>query len=127
MERVFTGSPWEAKSGYCRATIGREVICISATAATDAAGAVLCRGDLGGQTRVILQKMAAVLEEAGSDMGHVLQTRLYITDIARAAEAGAAHAEAFGGTPPAMSLVHVLPFVDPDMLIEVELMAERRG
>jgi hypothetical protein len=36
-----------------------------------------------------------------------------------------AHAEVFSDAPPATSLVHVLPFVDEDMLIEVELIAER--
>lgn len=112
--------------GYARAVAGETIICISATAATDAEGNVLCKGDLAGQTRVILNKMAGVLEQAGSDMAHVLQTRLYITDITRAAQAGAAHAEAFEQAPPAMSLVHVLPFVDPDMLVEIELIAQRR-
>lgn len=126
MERIFSGSPWEQRSGYARAVAGRDIVCISATAATDEAGKVICKGDLAGQTRVILQRMSGFLEEAGSDIAHVLQTRLYITDITRAAEAGAAHAEAFAQAPPAMSLVHVLPFVDPEMLVEIELIAERR-
>ncbi|WP_417678556.1 Rid family hydrolase [Pseudodonghicola sp.] len=126
MKRIFSGSPWEQRSGYARAVAGESIICVSATAATDETGSVVFKGDLAGQTRAILQKMAGILEAAGSDMAHVLQTRLYITDIGRAAEAGAAHAEAFASAPPAMSLVHVLPFVDPEMLVEIELIAERR-
>lgn len=126
MNRFFSSSPWEKRSGYARAVAGKDIICISATAATDDAGEVLCKGDLEGQTRVILEKMSRILDQAGSDMEHVLHTRLYITDIRSAAEAGRAHAEAFSTASPAMSLVHVLPFVDPDMLVEIELMAERR-
>jgi enamine deaminase RidA (YjgF/YER057c/UK114 family) len=125
MERIFSGSPWEKISGYARVAAGQSILCISATAATDDQGKVVCKGDIAGQTRVILKKMAGFLDQAGSDMTHVLQTRLYITDISRAAEACRAHAEVFSEAPPAMSLVHVLPFVDEDMLIEVELIAER--
>ncbi|MXN17907.1 RidA family protein [Pseudooceanicola sp. GBMRC 2024] len=124
-KRISSGSPWETTSGYVRAVAGRDLICVSATAATDADGQVMCRGDMEGQTAVILEKMAAVLAQAGAGLGDVLQTRLYLTDITRAAEAGRAHARAFADTPPALSLIHVLPFVDPGMLIEIELIAER--
>ncbi|WP_239031926.1 Rid family hydrolase [Paroceanicella profunda] len=99
---------------------------MSATAATDGRGKRVSRGDPEGQTGTIPKKMAGIPEQAGSDMAHVLHTRLSTSDISRAAEACRAHAEAFCAAPPAMSLVHVLPVVDADMRIAVEVMAERR-
>ncbi|RWR31882.1 RidA family protein [Sinirhodobacter populi] len=123
MERLSSGSTWEERSGYSRAVVSNGFVFVSATAATGQDGEVLCKGDLHGQTRAIFLKLEEVLTRAGSGLDRVVQTRLYITDIARWAEAGRAHAEVFGDARPAMSLVHVLPFLDPDMLIEGELVA----
>ena len=48
---------------------------------------------------------------------------MYVTDIARWAEYGRAHAEAFGECPPATTMVEVERLIAPDMLIEVEVEA----
>lgn len=51
-----------------------------------------------------------------------MQSKLYVTDIAKWEDAGRAHGEVFGERP-ALSLLHVLPFLDPAMLVEIELVA----
>jgi len=51
-----------------------------------------------------------------------VQSKLYVTDIAKWEDAGRAHGEVFGERP-ALSLLHVLPFLDPAMLVEIELVA----
>ncbi len=38
---------------------------------------------------------------------------------------GRAHGEVFGAIRPALALVHVLPFLDPKMLVEIELVAQK--
>jgi len=53
----------------------------------------------------------------------VVQSRLYVTNIKEWQEAGRAHGEVFGEIRPALTLLHVLPFLDPNMLIEIELTA----
>lgn len=123
MQRISTGSPWEAKMGYSRAVVAGGLVFISATAATDATGAVVGKGDVYAQTRTILDKLATVLAEAGSAVDRVVQTRVYITDVSRWEEVGRAHGETFAGHGPALSLVHVKPFVDSDMLVEIEMVA----
>ena len=123
MQRISTGSPWEAKMGYSRAVVADGLVFISATAATDATGAVVGKGDVYAQTRTILDKLAPVLAEAGSAIDRVVQTRVYITDVSRWEEVGRAHGETFAGHGPALSLVHVKPFVDSDMLVEIEMVA----
>jgi enamine deaminase RidA (YjgF/YER057c/UK114 family) len=127
MQRISSGSPWEQTLGYSRAVIANGLIFISATAATDAEGKVVGQGDVYRQTQVILEKLGAVLAQAGAGYQHVVQTRLYLTDIARWEEAGRAHGEVFGAIRPAMSLVHVNPFLDAQMLVEIELVAVKPG
>jgi enamine deaminase RidA (YjgF/YER057c/UK114 family) len=123
VKRISTGSPWEAKMGYSRAVIANGMVYISATAATDAAGAVVGKGDFERQTAVILEKLGAVLADAGSAFDRVVQSRVYLTDISAWEAVGRAHGAVFGAHGPALSLVHVKPFLDPDMLVEIELVA----
>lgn len=123
MQRISTGSPWESRMGYSRAVVAGGLVFISATAATDSTGAVIGKGDVYLQTRTILDKLAMVLADTGSALDRVVQTRIYITDVSRWEEVGSAHGEAFAGHGPALSLVHVKPFVDPDMLLEIEMVA----
>ncbi len=126
MQRLSSGSVWEEKSGYSRAVVANGFVFVSATAATDAKGAIIGKGDVYAQTKAIFEKLGPILDKAGASLGTVVQTRLYVVDIAEWEAVGRAHAEAFAAARPAMSLVHVKPFLDPDMLVEVELVAAVR-
>lgn len=118
-----SGSDWENKLGYSRAVQVGETLYISATSAAGADGSVT--GDLYEQTRFALEKLGAVLADAGFGYADVVQSKLYVTDIAKWEDAGRAHGEVFGEIRPALSLLHVLPFLDPTMLVEIELVATR--
>ena len=124
MRTLFSsGSAWEHKMGYSRAVQVGDSLYISATSAAAADGSVT--GDLYEQTRFALEKLGAVLAEAGFGYEHVVQSKLYITNIADWEQAGRAHGEVFGDIRPALTLLHVLPFLDPAMLVEVELVATK--
>jgi enamine deaminase RidA (YjgF/YER057c/UK114 family) len=118
-----SGSAWEHKMGYSRAVQVGDTLYISATSAAAADGSVT--GDLYEQTRFALEKLGSVLAEAGFAYGDVVQSKLYITDIANWEAAGRAHGEVFAEIRPALTLLHVLPFLDPAMLVEVELVARK--
>jgi len=118
-----SGSAWENKMGYSRAVQVGETLYISATSAAAADGSVT--GDLYEQTLFALEKLGPVLAEAGFHYEDVVQSKLYVTNIADWEQAGKAHGEIFGDIRPALSLLHVLPFLDPAMLVEVELVAVR--
>lgn len=120
-----SGSDWEHKMGYSRAVQVGDSLYISATSAAAADGSVT--GDLYEQTRFALEKLGPVLAEAGFHYEDVVQSKLYVTNIADWEQAGRAHGEVFGEIRPALSLLHVLPFLDPAMLVEVELVAHRQG
>jgi enamine deaminase RidA (YjgF/YER057c/UK114 family) len=118
-----TGSVWEQALGYSRAVQVDNTLYISATAASSDEGIV--GEDFYTQTQYILQKLGKVLADAGFGYGDVVQSKLYLTDISQWEEAGRAHGEVFGDIRPTLSLVHVLPFLDPMMLVEIELVARK--
>ena len=118
-----SGSSWEHTLGYSRAVEVGDTLYISATSAAAADGSVT--GDLYEQTRFALEKLGSVLAEAGFGYEHVVQSKLYVTDITQWQEAGRAHGEVFAEIRPALTLLHVLPFLDPTMLVEVELVARK--
>jgi enamine deaminase RidA (YjgF/YER057c/UK114 family) len=122
-----SGSVWEQTLGYSRAVQVENTLYISATAASglvDGKPAIV-GDDFYSQTKYILEKLGAVLEEAGFSYEDVVQSKLYLTDISKWEDAGRAHGEVFGEIRPALSLVHVLPFLDPQMLVEIELVAQK--
>ncbi|MBT2513221.1 RidA family protein [Arthrobacter sp. ISL-30] len=118
-----TGSTWEQTLGYSRAVQVGNTLYISATAASGPDGIV--GNDFYAQTKYILEKLGAVLADAGFSYEDVVQTKLYLTDISKWEDAGRAHGEIFGEIRPTLSLVHVLPFLDPQMLVEIELVAQK--
>lgn len=127
MRKLYsTGSSYEKTLGYSRAVRIDDTLYISATAAGGPDGKIV-GNDLYAQTRYILQKIESVLADAGFALTDVVQSRLYLTDLGQWQEAGRAHGEIFGDIRPTLSLLHVLPFVDPDILIEIEITAHRSG
>ncbi|WP_028272571.1 MULTISPECIES: RidA family protein [Arthrobacter] len=124
MRKTFgSGSSWEQTLGYSRAVQVDNTLYISATAASGDNGIV--GEDFYTQTKFILEKLGAVLAEAGFAYEDVVQSKLYLTDISKWEDAGRAHGEVFGEIRPTLSLVHVLPFLDPEMLVEIELVAQK--
>jgi len=124
MRKTFgSGSSWEQTLGYSRAVQVDNTLYISATAASGDNGIV--GEDFYTQTKYILEKLGAVLADAGFEYDDVVQSKLYLTDISKWEDAGRAHGEVFGEIRPTLSLVHVLPFLDPNMLVEIELVAQK--
>ncbi|GAB3917158.1 RidA family protein [Larkinella terrae] len=119
---ISSGSPWEPIVGYSRAVRIGNLIEIAGTTAMDG-DKVVGRDNLYEQTRFILQKIAAILNEAGASLTDVVRTRMYVTDISQWEEAGRAHGEFFKDIRPAASMVEVSALISPDLLIEIEVTA----
>ncbi len=119
-QRVFSGAPWEAQVGYCRALRAGDRIFVTGTAPVAEGGGCHAPGDAYEQARRCFQIMSEALAELGADLTRVTRTRMFVTDIDRWEEYGRAHAEAFGAHPPATSMVEVSRLIDPEMLIEIE-------
>lgn len=121
-KRYSSGSAWEATIGYSRAIQAGNTLYVSATASSGADGSIV-GDDMYTQTKAILQKLGGVLADAGFGYQDVVQSRLYVTDVTHWKDAGRAHGEVFGDVRPALTLLHVLPFVDPKILVEIEITA----
>jgi enamine deaminase RidA (YjgF/YER057c/UK114 family) len=124
-ERYGSGGPYEATVGYSR------VVTINGTAWTAGTTAVV-NGELQGidapetQAGIALEQAVAALWRAGFGREYIVQSRMYVVDIARNADAVArAHAHVLGDIRPAATMVGVAALIDPRMLVEVELVAAR--
>lgn len=123
-QRISSGAPWEGLVGYSRAVRTGNRVAVSGTAAVGPDGAVVGPGDAYAQAKRCIEVIGAALAEAGADLGDVVRTRIYVTDIGNWAEVARAHAEAFGDVRPATSMVEVSGLIDPAMLVEIEADAE---
>lgn len=120
-DRVFTGTPWEDRVGYCRAVRAGRNVYVTGTAPVGPDGKVVGPGDAYAQARRCLEIIAAALSQLGASMTDVVRTRMYVTDITRWEEFGRAHREFLGDAPPATTMVEVKSLIDPAMLIEIEV------
>jgi isochorismate pyruvate lyase len=119
-DRVFSGAPWEKRTGYCRAIKVGSQIFVSGTAPVADDGTTFAPGDGYHQARRCLEIIERALRELGASLADVVRTRMYVTDIARFEEFAKAHGEIFEAHPPATAMVEIKALVSPDMLIEIE-------
>jgi enamine deaminase RidA (YjgF/YER057c/UK114 family) len=120
--RHGSGGPYEASIGYSRVVVANGfALTAGCTATVD--GKVVHPGDAGAQAGVAIANALAALRRVGIDAERVVQSRLYITERSDADAVGRAHGNAFGGIRPATTMVVAAGLIDPDMLVEVELVA----
>lgn len=120
LTRVHSGARWEAEVGYCRAVRAGNLIAVSGSAAVGADGELIGDGDMYAQSRRCIEVIADALARTGATLDDVVRTRTFVTDIGRWKDVARAHREAFGGAPPATSMVEVARLIDPRMLVEIE-------
>jgi enamine deaminase RidA (YjgF/YER057c/UK114 family) len=124
--KVASGAPWEQLVGYSRAVAAGEHIWVTGCTSI-ADGEVVHEGDAYRQTVQAVENVRWALQQLDSDLGDVVRTRMFVTDISRWEEYGRAHREAFADVMPATSMVEVSRLIDPRMLVEVEAVAHKPG
>ena len=117
---ISSGGPWEATIGYSRATVAGNSVHVSGSTAT-VNGELQHKGDAYGQTKVAFEVIAAALAQAGHSLEDVVRTRLYLADAADMDAVGKAHGELFGEIRPAATMLAGIQFINPDMLVEIEV------
>ncbi len=119
---ISSGTVWEERFGYSRAVRVGNIIEVAGTTAVDG-DMVIGEGNIYEQTQFIFRKIERALTEAGGTMADVVRTRMYVTDISQSDAVGRAHAEFFAEIRPAASMIEVKGFIDPRLLIEIEVTA----
>ena len=122
-KRVEANRPWARVMGYSRAVRVGNVIEVAGTAPAAQDGTILAPGDVEGQTRAALATIGEALAELGASFNDVVRTRILLADETRWEEAARAHGEVFRDVRPANTTVGGLRFVDPAILVEVEVTA----
>ncbi|MET8979827.1 RidA family protein [Streptomyces sp. NPDC004539] len=122
VRRVQSGSPWEEPFGFARAVQAGDRVVVGGT--TSFKGGVLYgEGDPYEQAKVAFGTALAAVAEFGLGPEAVIRTRLYLTHARDVDEVGRAHKEVFDAVRPVNTIVVVTGFVDPRILVEVELEA----
>ncbi|MER5751079.1 RidA family protein [Streptomyces sp. NPDC002088] len=124
VRRVQSGSPWEESFGFARAVAAGDRVLVGGT--TSFKGSVLYgEGDPYEQARVAFTSAVEAIGEFGLGIESVVRTRMYLTHARDVEAAGRAHWELFDSVRPVSTLLVVEGFVDPRILVEVELEAFR--
>jgi enamine deaminase RidA (YjgF/YER057c/UK114 family) len=118
-----SGAKWEAIVGYSRAVKIGNVIEVTGTVAVDEQNQLIGEGDAYLQTKFIIQKIEAILLQAGATLQDVVRTRMFVTDIKQWEAYGKAHGEAFHDIRPCTTMVEVSNLISPEYLIEIEATA----
>lgn len=119
LQRVRSGSPFEAEFGFCRALRVGDQVFVAGTAPIWPDGTV--DPDPAAQMRRCAEVVRTALTELGASMADVVRTRMFVVDRADILAIGAAHAEAFGNHPPVATMVVVAALIDPRWRIELEV------
>ncbi|MFJ2301664.1 RidA family protein [Streptomyces sp. NPDC087787] len=124
VRRVLSGSPWEETFGYARAVAAGDRVLVAGTTAFK--GPVLYgEGDPYEQAKVAFTSALDAITEFGLGPDAVVRTRMYLTHLRDVDEVGRAHKELFDSVRPVSTLLVVEGFVDPRILVEIELEAYR--
>jgi enamine deaminase RidA (YjgF/YER057c/UK114 family) len=117
--RAFTGSPFEASIGFCRAIRVGDRIIVSGTAPIEADGSST-PGDAEAQAERCFAIIVAAIEQLGGQAEDVVRTRMFLTDPADAEAVGRAHGRWFGDIRPAATMVAGAVLLRSEWRVEIE-------
>ena len=118
--KISSGGPWEESIGYSRAVVAGPYIHVSGSTAT-LDGVLQHEGDAYGQTKVAFEVIRRALAEGGHSLSDVVRTRVYLSDAKDMDAVGKAHGELFGDIRPAATMLAGIRFINPAMLVEIEV------
>lgn len=122
MQIIFTEKAPKPIGPYSQAIKYENLIFISGQIAIDPQTNQFVDGDIKTQTKIILENIKAILEEAGLSLNHIIKTTIFLTDLTLFSDFNEIYEEYFNQHKPARSTVEVrrLP---KNALIEIEVLA----
>ncbi len=123
MKAISTTSAPAAIGPYSQATTGTgKLIFVSGQLPIDPATGDFAQGGIKELTRQSLTNMARILEQAGTDMSHVLKTTVFLADMADFAAMNEVYSTFFTAPFPARSAV-AIKTLPKNARVEVECIA----
>jgi len=119
---IHTDSSPKAIGPYSQAIRVGDFVFTAGQIALDPATGELAGATIEEQTRRALTNLKAVLEAAGSGMGKVVKTTVFLANLADFAKMNAVYGEFFPGNPPARTTVQVAA-LPRGALVEIECVA----
>jgi 2-iminobutanoate/2-iminopropanoate deaminase len=123
MQRVQTDGAPSAIGPYSQAIVHGDLVFCSGQVAIDPATGRLA-GDVTQQTHQALTNLEAVLKAAGSSLGQVVKSTVFLQSMSDFAAMNQVYAERFGEHRPARSTVEVAG-LPRNALVEIEVVAVR--
>ena len=117
---ISSGGPGESVIGYSRAVKAGPYVHVSGTTAT-VDGVLQHEGDAYGQTKTAYQIIAQALAQVDYSLADVVRVRVYLRDEADMDAAGKANGELLSEIRPALTILAGVKFINPNMLVEVEV------
>ncbi|MBA3025624.1 MAG: RidA family protein [Sulfurimonas sp.] len=121
MKFVQTNKAPSAIGPYSQAVVANGMVFTSGQIALTPEG-VMLENDVTIQTKQVLKNLSAVLEEAGSSLGDVIKTTIFLDSMDDFAVVNEIYAEAFGSHKPARSTVAVKT-LPKNALVEIDAVA----
>jgi enamine deaminase RidA (YjgF/YER057c/UK114 family) len=117
---ISSGGPWESVIGYSRAVKAGPYFHVSGTTAT-LDGELQHKGDAYGQARVAFSIIEKALSQVNYSLDDVVRVRIYLKDEADMDSVGKANGELFSEIRPALTILAGVKFINPEMLVEIEV------
>jgi enamine deaminase RidA (YjgF/YER057c/UK114 family) len=121
VQRVSTGSPFEATFGYSRAVRHEDTVYVSGTTGYDYTTMTM-PDDIGQQAANALGTIDKALREAGSSIEDTVRVVYYVGDRNDVDAVVKAVGPVFGDIRPAASML-IVQMIEPGMKIEIEVTA----
>jgi 2-iminobutanoate/2-iminopropanoate deaminase len=121
-EVVSTKDAPQAIGPYSQAIKANGFVFTSGQIAIDPATQQVVAGDVGAQTDRVLRNVSAILEAAGSGLGKVVRSTVFLKDMNDFSAMNQVYGKYFNAAPPARSTVEVAR-LPKDVLVEIDVIA----
>jgi 2-iminobutanoate/2-iminopropanoate deaminase len=121
-EIISTPAAPQAIGPYSQAIKAHGFIFTSGQIAIDPSTQQVITGDVAAQTDRVLRNLSEILQAAGSDLGKVVRSTVFLKNMNDFAAMNQVYAKYFNSAPPARSTVEVAR-LPKDVLVEIDVIA----
>ena len=122
IQKIFSASAPQPIGPYSQAIQVDKLIFASGQIALDPQSGGLVEGDVGTQTKQVIENLKAVLESAGSSLAKVVKTTIYLKNMDDFARINEVYGSYFAQSLPARSTVEVAR-LPKDVFVEIDCIA----